>query len=182
LASANLRDFCLKGVAEMGIEEYDVIEQVFNEAENRWYVVLDRAFHGAKKWKRAIYAWLKHNPVFQFIPQGYAIHHLNQDSTDDDPSNLALMQKHQHLAYHLKNKIIRPTTSVHFNGFLRESNWEVTREPKINYIARIKRYEVTFVVKEYGVKKRLRMTKYNGSSFKTLEDAKDFVSRIWVPT
>lgn len=41
--------------------------------------------------------WIKHNGP---IPEGYHIHHLDHDTDNNDISNLALLEAHEHLAYH----------------------------------------------------------------------------------
>ena len=50
----------------------------------------------------ANYVWLLNNPQFEDIPPGYVIHHLDFDEQNNDVSNLALMKKSHHTAYHVK--------------------------------------------------------------------------------
>ena len=76
-------------------------EKIFKK--DRWYVrtVIDG--------KRATIplanaTWLESNPSFNGIPKGYVIHHLDHNQLNDDPSNLALVGKNLHRAYHLKYK------------------------------------------------------------------------------
>ena len=77
---------------------YKIVQEILKEKEHRWYVVLDESFFSVKTMKKAVYVWLFHNPAFIQIPKGYVIHHLDHNSLNDDISNLALMQKHQHLS------------------------------------------------------------------------------------
>ena len=70
----------------------------------RWYVKLESPFNGFSIIPFANYVWLKGNPSFEQIPKGYVIHHLDSDEQNDDISNLVLMQKHHHTAYHFKQK------------------------------------------------------------------------------
>lgn len=53
----------------------------------------------------AHYVWLLNNQQFKDIPPGYVIHHLDFDEENNDISNLALMKKQYHLAYHYKVKV-----------------------------------------------------------------------------
>ena len=52
----------------------------------------------------ANYNWLMTNPGFEHVPKGYVVHHLDHNEQNDDPSNLALMAKNLHTAYHWKHK------------------------------------------------------------------------------
>lgn len=81
------------------------------EAE-KYTVYRNRFFYRAngKMIPRSHKVWLDSNPLFKEIPEGYVIHHLDGDSTNDDPSNLVLMRFHLHAAYHYK--YIKPEVEV----------------------------------------------------------------------
>ena len=59
-------------------------------------------FNGKKVMARSIYNWLLGNLQFEDLPPGYCVHHLDLDKLNDDVSNLALMKKPHHMAYHSK--------------------------------------------------------------------------------
>ncbi len=85
------------------IANFTVVEKFIKDA--RWYVRL--AYGEQKKTiPNANYVWLKGNPSFSEIPKGYVVHHLDLDPLNDDISNLALMAKYHHTAYHWKHKNI----------------------------------------------------------------------------
>jgi len=83
------------------IRKHNVTNSFINNG--RWLVYFDIAFNGRKTMRKAIYSWLMGNPQFENLPPGYCIHHLDFDETNDDISNLALMKKSHHAAYHLKH-------------------------------------------------------------------------------
>lgn len=157
----------------MLINNCKVVQEILKEKERRWYVVLDPSFNNVKTMKKAVYVWLKHNPSFMEIPKGYAIHHLDHDSLNDDPSNLALMEKHHHLAHHLKNKKTITPVCVHQNGFLSENNWIPYREPRINKENGRNIWVVSFFVMQN--KNRVRIRK----SFASEQKAIDLKNTIW---
>jgi hypothetical protein len=94
---------------------------------------------------RYIYVWNKHNPAFRGVPKGYVIHHLDHDKTNDDPSNLVLMQKYHHMAHHFKSKIITPSVTIEQDARPDGDyvSLEPTREPRIYYHQPAKRFYLT---------------------------------------
>lgn len=82
------------------IKQYEVTRKFFNE--NRWFVVFRMPFNGKKRMPLSNYVWLVENPQFGDLPPGYCIHHLDHDKMNNDISNLALMKKSHHMAYHTK--------------------------------------------------------------------------------
>jgi hypothetical protein len=80
--------------------------------DNRFYVRIENGESKISTMPRANHVWLKFNPSFKEIPKGYSIHHLDGDQTNDDPSNLALMQKYHHTAYHWKQKTIETKVEI----------------------------------------------------------------------
>lgn len=87
-----------------------VIETSFRG--NRFYVRVENG-EGTKTMPRANHEWLKSNPSFKEIPKGYVIHHLDGNQTNDDPTNLVLMQKFHHSAYHWKQKLVDVEVNLH---------------------------------------------------------------------
>jgi hypothetical protein len=83
------------------IKQYKVTRKFFHN--NRWFVAIKGTFNGKKRMPHANYVWLLNNPAFEDVPPGYVIHHLDADSCNDDPTNLVLMKKHLHTAYHMKH-------------------------------------------------------------------------------
>jgi len=84
-------------------EKSDVFETFLRS--NRFFVRVKYDDGRVSTMPRANYMWLKNNPSFSTIPPSYVVHHLDWDQTNDDPSNLVIMQKYHHSAYHWKNKI-----------------------------------------------------------------------------
>lgn len=82
------------------IRQYEVTRKFLNE--NRWFVVFRMPFNGKKRMPLSNYVWLVENPQFGDLPPGYCIHHLDHDKMNNDISNLALMKKSHHMAYHTK--------------------------------------------------------------------------------
>ena len=70
----------------------------------RWFVKIDPPFNGKPVLAYAIYVWLLGNPGFSDLPIGYDVHHLDGDCLNDDISNLVIMHKFHHAAYHLKQR------------------------------------------------------------------------------
>jgi hypothetical protein len=127
----------------------------------------------------ACYVWLVHNPIFKDIPSGYVIHHLDGNPINNDPSNLVLMQKHHHLAHHLKNKIIHPKIKLVDGAYDDDAVFAPISEPTIRTKYRKNGYMVVFMEMHGGKKKKRRIGQLNGESFKTKEQADNFKQLIW---
>ncbi len=84
------------------IEGLEIVDKQIKKG--RWQVTLSDRNGRRGKMAHYEYIWLKGNPSFRAIPPGYLIHHLDLDPLNDDVSNLALMFRHHHWAYHLKHK------------------------------------------------------------------------------
>jgi hypothetical protein len=64
-----------------------------NKAQRRWIKVDDPNI-----WiEHAKFIWIKNNGE---IPKGYIIHHVDEDSLNDDPGNLALVTRAAHINLH----------------------------------------------------------------------------------
>lgn len=84
------------------IKDYEITRKFFHQG--RWFVNFRGKFNGKQRMPYANYVWLLNNQQFKDIPPGYVIHHLDGDEVNNDISNLALMKKQYHLAYHYKSK------------------------------------------------------------------------------
>ena len=91
-------------------EKGEIVETIFRK--DRFYVRVDFGNGSIRTLPRANFIWLQFNPSFKEIPMGYVIHHLDHDKTNDDASNLALMYKHHHHAYHLKFQNINTIVTI----------------------------------------------------------------------
>ena len=140
-----------------------VLEEIFRR--NRWYVIVKISEDQQSTIPKAHYVWLKSNPAFIEIPKDYVIHHLNHDELNDDPTNLVLMQRFLHIAYHWKQKIVKPevkierTTlkAVYFDG-----------DPdKIHIYPKGKRWYINW----YANSERIRIFSWDGKGFKAKERA-----------
>ena len=157
------------------IEKYTVIEKIFKK--DRWFVVLDKSLNGKRTIPNAVYVWLRENPAFHQIPSVYVIHHLDRDETNDDISNLALMQRFHHMAYHskqksVKSKVMIDTSPRYRNTFLPIAKPTTTKR-KDGAIY------VTVKEKVDGKIKRLFLYRYNGEKFRSLKDAEKAANLIW---
>lgn len=143
-------------------------------AKDHWILILKDSISG-RNWKMAQshYTWLKYNPVFSEIPPNYVIHHLDGDKLNDDPSNLVIMLRYQHSAYHLKTHFKIPETKIKLNKGLDLPK----NEPSIyrRKDTKIKRYVLYWDVNG----KRYSITSYAGRQFKAREDAEWAKAQIW---
>lgn len=168
----------------MGIESCRLANKIFTNG--RWRAKLNKPFDGKSSMPLSHYSWLTSNPSFEHIPKGYVIHHLDFDGTNDDPSNLVLMQRHLHAAYHLKNKKIMPEVTVDYEDkslppSKRTLFFPIT-EPRIYQRGDNDRYIVCFVEKISGKKKQITIHSFRGRKFKTKEDAEWAKKLIFAPT
>jgi len=138
--------------------------------KGRWYV---RTIIDGEKVviPLANYNWLSTNPAFDGIPKGYVIHHLDHDEMNDDPSNLAVMGKHQHRAYHLK------TVNA---GIHAKLNVEIQNDSVDNLISK----KCTFgsISENTGKKGSKYIVRFKNifRRFNDLEDAETFLNRLRV--
>ena len=146
----------------------------------RWYVKLESPFNGFSIIPFANYVWLKGNPSFEQIPKGYVIHHLDSDEQNDDISNLVLMQKHHHTAYHFKQKTIEPELKVKFDPqSITERIFFVPRkEPHIKEYKPGK-FRIRFYENLDGEIKRVSLYSWQGVTLETQEVAEKVKNIIW---
>lgn len=153
------------------IRQYEVKRVFFNN--NRWFVTFYTAFNGKKIIARAIYNWLLANPQFEDLPPGYCIHHLDFDELNDDNSNLALMKKPYHAAYHLKQnknekeyEIIKLRPPV---GIGRDLTIPKVRQSVSKKIWRLRWQETDIAGKRIS----RQITRIKGNIFRTKEEAEE---------
>lgn len=153
------------------------IKEVFLNA-GRFYVRIECAASktGIRTLKRANHNWLTANPSFKAIPKGYIVHHLDQDGTNDDPSNLVIMYKLHHMAYHLKQKTI--TTDIPLAKEARV--YMPTKYPHFCWDKNSRRFYVGFSERdESDAPKKVRLFRFEGEPMKTEEAAKACCRKVW---
>ena len=157
----------------MKITDCKIIEKVFKK--DRWYVVLNKPFNGRKQIPYAHYVWLDGNPSFKNVPKGYVIHHLDWDETNDDISNLVLMQKYHHISHHWKNKkVVSPIKIIPAKEYF------PTRKPTVLEDKHQNRFVVQFYEKINGGTKQKKLFSHgNLSGFKSRKDAEKVIYEIW---
>ncbi|OPY83178.1 MAG: hypothetical protein A4E71_02933 [Smithella sp. PtaU1.Bin162] len=156
--------------------QYEISEAFVKKG--RLYV---RVHYGDKRVviPRAVYFWLKYNPCFVEVPQGYVIHHLDGDELNDDPSNLALMHKFHHTAYHWKHK--RISTTVIIDNNLR-TFYIPTQIPKAQPMNGGKRFRLQFYERNNNGSRNKKINVSvddEGNPFFTKEDAEKHGLKIW---
>jgi hypothetical protein len=128
----------------------------------------------------ANYVWLKGNPTFNSIPEGYAIHHLDGDPLNDDISNLVLMQKHHHSAYHWKHKIIQSAVKIksEFTD-VRRTVFYPTKEPRIYKRSGHNSFYIGFRERINGKTRNVAIYSWEGIGFRSREQAERVKNIIW---
>ena len=144
--------------------------------KNRWYIRLDNGLSTITM-PYANYVWLLNNPGFEETPIGYAVHHLDNDSFNDDVSNLALMYKHHHTAYHLKH-IQAPKTKIELDT---NGHGVPLRKPTVIYRKCRGIWLIHYQKRQNGhtVNKAIYNIDGPGKNFKTKEDAERAINYIW---
>jgi hypothetical protein len=155
----------------------EVIEVVFRK--DRFHVKLKLHDGVIKTIPRYIYTWLKYNPAFMGIPKGYVIHHLDHDKTNDDPSNLVIMQKYHHVAYHFKNKLISPRVIVDGVCFDHEEH-QPNKIPSVHFHKPANRFYISFGENNgHGKSERRRLWRDDGHPLLTREEAETLRDKLW---
>ncbi|RKY07073.1 MAG: hypothetical protein DRP65_10870 [Planctomycetota bacterium] len=158
----------------MPISDHVVVEKVFRRG--RWDAVLDRPFDGQKTIPYAHYVWLSGNPSFESIPKGYVVHHLDHDETNDDISNLVIMQKHHHVAHHMKSKIVTPSIVID----PKSSEIHVpTKKPRAYKDSKSDRWYLQYYYRSNGKIHKGTVYKHGGRPFATKDAALDAIKEIW---
>lgn len=154
------------------------IEKIF--VKDKWFVVLDRAYNGKRKMANANYVWLKCNPAFKEVPKGYVIHHLDWDKTNDDISNLVIMQKYHHVAHHWKQKTNTPTIRVSESDVSRNSlDYFPTKKPAVGKRTDRETYYIAFRERVNGKLKPWKLGSMFGKTLKTREQAEHYSELLW---
>lgn len=152
----------------------DKVKEMFLR-DDRFYVRFDNKNGKQNTMPRANYVWLKHNPAFKEIPKGYVVHHLDLDKTNDDPSNLVIMQKFHHVAYHWKQKVLTPEISLDKDiGVVYFPTKMPTVQPHGS------RFYVQFMQKnEFGKSILTKVWSKDGKPFHLKKDAELCAVEIW---
>ncbi len=150
--------------------------------KGRRYVSILGPIKGRRTMPYANYVWLKGNPSFLEIPDGYVIHHLDGNELNDDISNLAIMQKHHHAAYHFKQKILKPELKLIKDSVrIQRTAYFPLNEPKVKRKKHDGKYIVSFTERTDGKSKTVNLCSWEGKVFKTEEMAMVAKEAIWRP-
>jgi hypothetical protein len=145
--------------------------------DGRWQVFLVNKEGLKGKMANANYVWLMGNPSFKSIPKDYLIHHLDLNPLNDDISNLALMFRLHHMAYHFKiknNMVPIEITDDKGNGY-----GIPKKKPKIR-LSPVKdgcHSYIDYWDKESG--KRMTIFSWDGVSIKTEKQAEELIGHLW---
>lgn len=123
----------------------------------------------------ANYVWLKNNPSFSKVPDGYVLHHLDLDPSNDDVSNLALMAKHHHTAYHFKCKNINIPVTLNGSDGIPQHRPTTYQNKGEGY------WNIRYYVRlpDGRLLKKNKYSLGNRKRFKTKEDAEKAISQLW---
>lgn len=158
------------------IKECEIKEKFLRK--DRWYVKFFPPFNGSSIMPYANYVWLSGNPAFYDIPKGYVIHHLDGDLLNDDISNLVIMQKHHHVAYHWKQKKIETQVIINIDSVdVKRRQYFPVREPRI-YPHR-KRFRLYVREKINGERKGIWINTWDGKPITSMEMAEQIKNVIW---
>jgi len=148
----------------------------------RRYVIISMSMGGRKTIPYANYIWLKGNPSFVEIPIGYAIHHLDGNELNDDISNLVIMQKHHHTAYHFKQRILKPEVRLNEEPMgEKRLIYSPISEPQIKKRSGKERYYLSFTERRMGKSRTTNLYSWEGYIFRTRELAQMAKNAIWNP-
>ena len=159
-------------------EGYKIAKKYFRK--DRWYVRLEKPNGRTESLPHANYNWLVGNPAFPGIPKGYVIHHLDKDPLNDDISNLALMSKNHHRAYHLKYK--NNNIPVELDCGLENLSTMgglPTRKPRAFYEKDRGRWRIFYRIPIDGRIKTFSLSKYKDKYFYNKAQAEQAIEEIW---
>jgi len=153
----------------------EILETFFRR--DRFYVRVQNG-NGIKTLPRANFVWLQGNPSFKEIPKGYVIHHLDLDKSNDDISNLVIMQKFHHAAYHWKQKTFVSMVVTNRSA----ETYLPLKQPKVyaNDTKKNGYYRIYF--REYDEDGKTRPVILNSDEdgvFKTRKRAQEYADRLW---
>ena len=128
----------------------------------------------------ANYIWLVGNPAFSGIPKEYIVHHLDNDPLNNDISNLSLMAKNHHRAYHLKHRNVDTPIEEDFeiDNTSTIHNLPMTR-PRVHYKKDRDSWHIYYRMRENGKGKAYFLSNYKGRYFRTKEQAEEAIKKIW---
>ncbi len=164
--------------AHIFTSDYEIVEKFLRN--DRWYVKLDIPLNNLLIWKNAQFIWLQGNPAFQSIPKGYVIHHLDGNQLNDDISNLVLMHRYHHLAYHSKFQTIQTKISIDLNHS-EDKFYNPYTEPKIYKPKNRKYYRIWFWERNEitGKSHKTTINSWKRQHIASLEMAEKIKSLIW---
>lgn len=146
---------------------------------SRAYVKVEFPINGRITILQANYTWLMGNPAFEDIPKGYVIHHLDGNELNDDISNLVLMQKHHHAAYHFKQKVLMPKVHIRKDFLeIKRSVYFPTRKPRV-FQRSPNRFYLQFRERLDGERKIKNIYSWEGQPISTREMAEKIRDIIW---
>lgn len=68
----------------------------FTRDDRTGYYLASRPING-RRWRLHVYIWMTERGA---IPEGYQVHHKDEDKGNNDISNFECMPRHDHLSYH----------------------------------------------------------------------------------
>jgi len=161
-------------IPDFDSKEWKIIKRFIRKGRNFVQITDD---HRTISIPQANFIWLLGNPGFPGIPNGYVIHHLDCNEMNDDISNLVLMFKHHHTAYHLKN-ITAPSIPIEIDP---SNPTDPLRKPTVGAMRKRGRYYIRYTARESDkiVHKRISNRGEYGDNFKSKEEAEKFIERLW---
>jgi hypothetical protein len=158
------------------ISKCNIVKKMLSRG--RWFVTLDRDFYGEKRIPHAQYVWLTGNPSFLAVPKHYVVHHLDHDSMNDDISNLVLMDKHHHMAHHVKQRTVNSKVDFKYTVLGRRI-FVPSRKPTVWHLKKGDQYSVCIHEKVNDIRELTRMTKRGDFKIATKEDAEKVIDEMW---
>lgn len=158
-------------------QDKNVKEVVFRKG--RFYIRLKKGL-GQITLPRANFVWLQYNPTFSDIPKGYIVHHLDHDQTNDDPSNLVIMQKYHHVAHHWKQKKIEVpvTVDVSEKYTVLAPDYPLKR-PVVIHVKSRNKFSIKYQTLDCKKGQWKLIGSFGGETFRTREAAEAAIDKIW---
>lgn len=72
----------------------------FRRDKRTGYYLAGSARDGGRRKRLHVYVWEYHNGA---VPDGYHVHHIDHDKSNNDIDNLQILSKEEHLRYHAQN-------------------------------------------------------------------------------
>lgn len=147
--------------------------------KNRLYVRLRKPDGHTQSIPHANYQWLLGNPIFEEIPKGYVVHHLDGDSMNDDISNLVIMAKYHHMAHHLKHKTVEIPILFPIKSERILTYGIPIRKPRVYYQKDRNRWCIKARIREIEGIKQQAIYRLNGNFFHTKKEAENALEKLW---